>query len=398
MLASIYEQLAESARKLDFWVLAVVLIGGGVILHHVLNSWDDFVYVRDRLYHAIQNLSPYKKKLSPTTALVLIGDEEYWHGSGCFARRVPLKRDCLTKLIEKIADHNPEVIALDVDLRSPMLDGSDHPDYNEENWALWKAIKETAQRGVTIVLAATLNEGQPGIYSLEPTVLTPALDKAAAEGWRKKVQLGYINLPKDKREIPLHQRTENGDDIQSFSEAIVGAVRENTLALLDVSEELPYGGFIEAERFAKAGLVFRAEEVIRGEERSRKLAHKAVIIGGAWSRLAYGRGEKIDSHFTPAEKMAGAYIHANYVEAMLSGQTYQRLWGEKTNTAVEVLLTIGLILLHALKFSHGAMAMVVLAEGGILFTLGFFLLHNVGIFFDFFIFVVMAILHGVVYR
>lgn len=398
MFASLYEKLAAPAREPDFWVWAVVLIGGGVILGHFLNSWDDFVYVRDRIYHSIQSLSPYKKKLSPTTAIVLIGDDEYWHWRGCFARRVPLRRDCLAELILKISEQNPEVIALDIDLRSPMLDGSDHLAYHEETLALLEAIKMTVQRGVTVVLAVTINEKQPGSYSVEPTVLTPALDGGAEDGWKKKVQRGYINLPKDKREVPLHQRMENGVVIDSFAEAIVRVVRENTLDLLGASEELPYGGFIGPERFSRAGLVFHAEEVMRGEEHTKKLAHKAVIIGGAWSRLAYGRGEKIDTHFTPAEKMVGVYIHANYVEAILSGQTYQRLWGEKTNTVVEVLLVVGLILLHALKFSHETMAMVVLAEGVILLALGFFLLHNVGIFFDFFILAVMAVLHVIVHR
>jgi CHASE2 domain-containing sensor protein len=352
--------------------------------------------VRDRIYHSIQSLSPYKKKLSPNTAIVLIGDEEYWRGS--FARRVPLRRDCLAELILKISEQNPGVIALDVDLRSPMLDGADHLVYLKENQALLMAIKTAAQRGVDIVLAVTLNEKQPGSYSVEPTVLTPALDAEAEDGWKKKVRRGYINLPKDKREVPLHQPMENGVFIDSFAEAIVRVVQENTLNLLGSSEELPYGGFIGPERFSSAGLVFHAEEVIREEEHTKKLAHKAVIIGGAWSRFAYGRGEKVDTHSTPAGKMGGVYIHANYVEAILSGQTYQRLWGEKTNTAVEVLLAVGLILLHALGASQEKVAMLVLVEGGLLFALGFFLLHNVGIFFDFFILAVMAILHVIVHR
>jgi hypothetical protein len=297
----------------------------------------------------------------------------------------------------KISEQNPALIALDVDLRSPLLDGRDHQVYQEENRQLFKAIQAVAQKDIDVVLAVTIDEKEQG-YVLEPTVLDSPLDKATEEWWRKKIRIGYINLPKDKREIPLHQALQDGRHVDSFAEAIVRVVNEKVLDLLGSSDELPYGGFIGPERFATAGLVSHANEVMEKKEHVPKLAHKAVIIGGAWSRFAYGRGEKVDTHFTPAGKMVGVYIHANYVEAISSGQTYKRLWGEKTNGIVEVLLAIGLILLHAQGTSPEKVMMIVIFECGLLFTIGFFLLHNVGIVFDFFILAVMAIIHVIIHR
>ena len=67
-----------------------------------------------RLYAAIQylELRPIRPK---RTALVLIGDDEYWGGE--LKRRVPIKRDYLAKLVNKLDQAQPELIVLDFILR-----------------------------------------------------------------------------------------------------------------------------------------------------------------------------------------------------------------------------------------------------------------------------------------
>jgi CHASE2 domain-containing sensor protein len=123
------ELFSQVRRKgLGYWCIAVALILIGMYLGEHIGELDIWVDMRYRLYQSLQQLAPhdiYPKR----TAIVLIGDEEYWNGE--LARRVPIKRDYIAKLLEALDTADPQVIALDFDLHSQTLDGTllDHPDY-----------------------------------------------------------------------------------------------------------------------------------------------------------------------------------------------------------------------------------------------------------------------------
>jgi len=55
-----------------------------------------------------------------------------------------------------------------------------------------------------------------------------------------------------------------------------------------------------------------------------KLAHKIVIVGGAWSQIVFGNRSKVDEWLTPVGLLPGVYIHANHVQAILCDRVYPR--------------------------------------------------------------------------
>ncbi|MFD1561263.1 CHASE2 domain-containing protein [Paraburkholderia silviterrae] len=84
--------------------------------------------------------------------LLQIGDDEYWKGS--LARRVPVKRDYLAALVNKLCAADPQVVALDFDLHSPVVDGSynDNPEYKGETLTLVDSVNRAAASGCKVVL------------------------------------------------------------------------------------------------------------------------------------------------------------------------------------------------------------------------------------------------------
>jgi len=114
----------------------------------------------------------------------------------------------------------------------------------------------------------------------------------------------------------------------------------------------------------------------------RRLAHKIVVIGGAWHQHAYARGDQIDSYETPVGKIGGVFIHGNYVEALLDLRTYTPI-REEIVIAVEV----GLVLLIGIFFALELSFWWKTAAGGfsvflLMFT-SYAFLQNLGLFFDF---------------
>src|SRR6266550_6446433 len=108
----------ELAKKgLRYWLTVLVLLVGGTVIGDILGEQYMWIRLRYRIYPYLQAATPGEKYPS-RTFLNLIDDDDYWKGK--LARRVPLKRDYLACLVQALDSASPSLIALDVDLRSPI--------------------------------------------------------------------------------------------------------------------------------------------------------------------------------------------------------------------------------------------------------------------------------------
>jgi CHASE2 domain-containing sensor protein len=160
---------------------------------------------------------------------------------------------------------------------------------------------------------------------------------------------------------------------------------------------LRYGSYIPQEQWEREGLVSSAAEIRSADshERRRRLAHKIVIVGGGWHSRAIGRGPLIDSFPTPAGKLAGAMVHANYIEALLDGRVYRQLSaplaiGVEVSTIVVASVTFAMDIAPVLK------SVLVAAFGLILLAFNYVALQNLGQFFDGFVPIVLVFGHSIV--
>ena len=116
----------------NYWFRVVIIAIIGIAVGEKVDNTELWIGYRYHVYQLLQNLSP-RKPHPQRTALVLIGDNEYWSGLD-LQNRVPIKRNYLARLVDAASAANAAVIALDFDLRSPSPDGNplESPDYQED--------------------------------------------------------------------------------------------------------------------------------------------------------------------------------------------------------------------------------------------------------------------------
>lgn len=379
------------------WVIALVLVVVGVYAGDWLGHHQYWIELRYWIHQKL-TINFARPPLPHRTVVVLIGDEEYWKSDEepdpkrKLAGRVPVNRSYLANLVRALSAAAPEVIALDFDLSYALPDGprASYTNYDEEVEDFIRAVNE-APANQAVVLPKTVNGGEEG-FVLEPDVYDDAgLDVRLDE---KKVRKGYIILPDDMREVPLSLPIEGGEPLDSFAQAIARASEPHNVRRFDHSEALPYGNFIEPSMFPR----FTATQVLEGGEKVRKeLAHKIVIVGGEWHRYAYNRGDVIDTYSTPVGQIAGAFIHANYVEAILDSRVSQPL-GENIGKGVEITISLLIALLFFVNIRPLWKILFVIFIPFVLILFSYFLWQNLGMFFDFFIPLVLLGGHVLVER
>jgi len=317
---------------------------------------------------------------------VVIGDDEYWNGE--LSARVPIKRDYLAKIVEALKEANAAVIALDFDLRSPSPVGEpvEFPDYLGETKQLLDAVKDASQNRKIILPKSVMFDDQHNYVSR-----SDIYDRFNFES--DNVLRGYIALPPDSRQVPWFSlQIKNGGPLNSFSQAIARA--DNDRALQSVAERLPlpFGSFMRPEDFKSfsASDVLRREPAVFGE-----LAFKVVIVGGVWHKLGYWEGPYIDEDVTPVGIIPGAYIHANYVEALLDSRTYRPYEGWIL-IVIEILesLLVAIPFASPIRLLYKTLIVALVCLGLIGFSL--ISLLAFGLFFDFFIPAILVIGHGVI--
>jgi CHASE2 domain-containing sensor protein len=378
------------ARHFTHWLIAIALISLGTFLGHKLGEsqiWMDVRYkAYQRVLYRLTPRAPHPKR----TVLVLINDQDYW--SPPLDGRRPIKRDYLAKLVRKLADANPAVIALDVDLslttdRSTFENGP----YKRETDDLLTAVKEVGANR-TVILAKRLNyaDASQTTYDAVPAVFDGYLFGDS------KVRSGYITLPPDIRRIPLALTMHDGKTrVDSFASAILGAIDEQSLRDAQENEQdsLPYGTFIEPNRFIQRS----ADYVWNSDAKTlqAEMAFKVVIVGGAWHQFGVNQGPENDSHESPVGNVFGAFVHANYVEALLDSRTYKPM-RTKVATGIEVFFSMVLAVVLSLDTRLATKLGIAVFLCVAILGISYIAWQNLGLFFDFLVPVVLLGAHIVV--
>lgn len=387
---SLYKALSRKGRR--YWITVLVLLVAGTIASEQLGERGVWINLRYRLYAKLQRVVPSPRKAKWST-LVLLDDDDYWKGP--LERRIPLKRDYLAKLIAVIARAEPIVIALDIDLRAPLPERGNQEieAYQQETEKLLQTIREVSKE--RYVVLATVVRGEESHRVVHPNVFD-GYDFAGG-----KVAEGYVTLPTDLRKVPLAVRVKNRDhDEESFAGAIARTQAPKIVAEAEEFKErgFPYGSFDGRNDFTaiNGGFVLTNENNI--DALREKLRGKIVIVGGGW-HTRYFKGptddgaDSADLYFTPAGWIQGAYIHANYVEALLSGSVRERL-PDFIGTIIEIICSLAVAVVFALK---GSLRLKFLRVGLLccgLVIFSYFLWQNLGIFFDFFIPIMLLSIHA----
>jgi len=300
------------------WVDALILILVGVYVGSWLEANHAFLDIRYKVHQLTQEMgSKIKGDLyDHNTVLVLIDDDDYWKGS--FEGRRPLNMSNLADLICKLDEYNPKVIALDFDFRSPMPDGAivDYERYSEDTRKFAQAVKDTSSRR-RVVLPKTIDVDNNGLWITES-------DKYDGQDLGD-AHFGYIELYDDFRILPTSLRLQNGQWLESFSQAIVRsfALTDAPLRFDRRDGSLTYNGpYLYEDQFVQysVGEVLNPDPSIH-QELAHKIGGKIVIVGGVWSRAAYERGDRVDERDTPVGKVPAVFLHANWVESMLQQRT-----------------------------------------------------------------------------
>ena len=228
-------------KGLFYWATVVILVVVGVLVGEWLEAKGFAIKQRYELYQFMTSGLTPNEAYAERTLMVTIDDNEFWTGS--LARRLPLKRDYLARLLKTLKEADPTVIALDFDFRSPTPDGSleDNPEYASETREFLFAIKEVSQR-IPIVIPKTVGFSQ-GFYSFESDIYD-GFDFGSG-----KVGLGHVLLPYDYRKVPLGVLMSDGRNIESFAQVIVGFDNREALKPIPQQSRLPFGYYLPYAQF-----------------------------------------------------------------------------------------------------------------------------------------------------
>jgi CHASE2 domain-containing sensor protein len=248
----------------------------------------------------------------------------------------PTNREYLARLVRNATRGGALTIALDFKLIAPNgnTQGTDAPERKEENASLLQAIKDSAMGGVPVVVTCWLDrandqfERKPNIFSDADLPLPDSKGSCAYKGC---AQIGNVNLPVDERTVPLLSRTRIDEPCsQSFALAtttayelaikrLPGTLQKSNIKRAIEEREFVFGSFIPEAFFQ----TIRAESLANGDNGAlSECRGRIVMVGGKW-HSDVGNGEWVDSHPSPVGLMAGVYLHANYVEALLDDR-YER--------------------------------------------------------------------------
>lgn len=371
-----------AAKGTRYWILVALAIAVG----EFAGSWmDEKMYFKKYRYMAYEKLHiRWLQPRAERTVLVLITDDDYW--KGVLGRRVPIKRDYLARLVNELAAANAGVIALDFNLASPMPHGTviEHPDYKRETNILLRTIKSVSERR-KVVLPKTVSFDR----NRDIVLLSDIYDGFDFGPRNQNISTGYIAPGRDLRQIAGTVPLKGRGHIDSFAMAIVKAHDPDALKRLPKSDSFLYGGYLIADDIP----TFSAEDVLRRRtDVIKKLACKIVIVSGGWHTLGHGRGAHVDLHYTPVGWIGGAFIHANWVEALMDGRASQGL-----HPAIARVIVTGLVLsiaiVFALKFRARVKVLIIASLCLFLFVVSYILLQNLGQFFDFSVPLILIVMH-----
>jgi|SRR5215213_635137 len=329
------------ARKSPaYWIRVLILITAGLSIGSRVDNTAFATQLRASTLRFLQALTP-KSTLPHHTALVLIGDDEYW--SAALGGRAPMRRDYLARLVRELEKASPAVIALDFDLHSTSVDGQPlvAPEYEQETKFLLEEIRMASARGTTVVLSRTLafHDDQ---YVTKSDIYN---DFEFGNG---QVRTGFTLLPDDVRSVPLDVTLRDGRRIDSFAVAAIRAYKTNALEGIDFKDSIyPYAIYVRPEAFSAVSSSKILNENSDADWREA-LKYKIVIVGGNWHTNGDGQGPIAASFDTPVGMLSAPFIHANYIEAILDGRTYSPI-DDRYLIAAEFVLALIIALVFALE-------------------------------------------------
>ncbi len=351
-------------RSIWLWCLGIGLIGVGVQIEPWVKKQPQIVAIDYYLYQLFRSKSPYQP---PTeTTLVLVSDEDYWKDDR-LSRRQPIRRDYLAILLDRVSKYEPKVTVLDFDLRAPFPPNSeDLPVYSGEVDQLVTAIVEAAGR-TTLILPTTISKDEK---SLQPVVYDRALQRVSEDSCRQ----GFIHRVRDVRKIPL-RTTIDEKAVASLAFAAADAFNPGAFSELayETDARFPYSRFLTRNASPQSpnpslGFVeYTAGELLAGTVPEKYLKGRIVVIGGDWGASYYGDEDRVDSHVTPVGTLPGAFVLANYIETLRSGDAKHEPAHETQHLVA--LFAAGALLIATALVGHGVM--VALLVSLILFFVDF---------------------------
>lgn len=371
------------SKPIRYWTEAVALTFLGVWAGHYISSHDIWLETRYSLYSLMQKTN-WRKPYVQHTVVVTIDDDDYWKGD--FNRRTPIRRDLLARLVSQLAEAQARVIAIDFDLRSPVSDGNprETPIYQHETDGLIDAITKSCSEHHAVVLPATIGFDAANSYVLQSDIYSKASLPSDF------FFTGYIALPTDARAVPLDIALSGSKYLDSFALAAVRAYKPDAVRRIKNLHIFPFGGYLDPGDFPKLS----ARSVLSLDRASLQdqVGGKLVFVGSNWHRLGWNQGPLNDSHPTPVGPISGVFVHANYAEAILVGNYY---WPalEPVAYTLEISVLLSIAFLFAVKMSAWKKLAIVALASAFFITVGYVLLQNLGIYFDFFIPLVFLLLH-----
>jgi hypothetical protein len=315
------------------WVFVAISIVLGEFLPTVLERDDVFKWLRNSVYQKYQRLGSRNLK-SVFNAVVLIDDDTYWHDK--WTPRVPISRELLAELVKRIAQCNPAVIAVDIDLATgdestttveiPSSGGRParkvtlhtRDDWGRETITFLDAVKSALEQRIEVVLTDELgrDDGKPH-WTRFPNVYD------GYDFGPRRPRTGHLFLDKDIRVLPLPVDLVDGSRVKSLAivaaEARIPEIGANEKWDRDVLTRL-----IDPDRLVtvSARELLRPQDQASADQTCGKIQHKIVWIGGGWHLDGYRRGtRRVDAHSTTSGDLPGVLLHANYAESLLDEKT-----------------------------------------------------------------------------
>lgn len=296
------------------------------------------------VYQWLKNTPPIRLQNSNVTLVYI--DDGTWDSLG---RSLPVDRAFLANIILQLslpADTHARVIGIDVPiLDQPILPpGPLHDARKASEDRLLDAIHQATQHGVPVILGGAYGFERG---SRERAFLTPLFKEVdLAQSYDcdhvRCPSYGFINLPEDKRLIPLALRPNNRSDDttpeDSFALTVVKADLPPDLAharfgnfssgsdalfgsfLPEPEDRSPLPSISHVTALEVLGADLDANGMGQNSAILQKCANKIVIIGPHWHD-PLNHGELVDSRISPAGKMSNLVFQADYVESLKQQQT-----------------------------------------------------------------------------
>jgi hypothetical protein len=381
------------------WLRFALLLVAGSYIGHELSDSPRFTDWRYWLYQKQVRFERRGPVYPKYTALVLLDDDDYW--SEDYQARSKIKRDKLAAMLDRLNAAGVNTVAFDVFMESPHPEKPDYefPDYRTENDIFYHALERMCAAGRHVVLATEYwpsdhPNGDLG-FDEAPSIFANRLASVPC------VSLGHINFAEDMRKVPGMEQMADGHYVDSLSLAITKITDPIAYHSLVSNEDkgFRFGQFLTPDDFATRDgrqFIFSGHELqsMSLNQLHEALADKTVIVGGHYHYAAYRHGfEYIDMINSPGGQEPGAMLHANFVEAMRDPVSTFTPISDRAAEIFEWSLAFMLAFVGALEVHAGWKWAGFILSFFAAVIVAYVLLQNLGIFLDFFIPILIILLH-----